>query len=45
MDIRLTTTAIALALVAGQAMAQTPAAKPPKWDVSAPPGMTTRERW
>jgi imidazolonepropionase-like amidohydrolase/Tol biopolymer transport system component len=52
MNYRLTT-AIALALMAGQAAAQTPAsppaakageaAKPPKWDVNAPPGMTTRQ--
>jgi imidazolonepropionase-like amidohydrolase/Tol biopolymer transport system component len=43
MVVRLTA-AIALALIAGQASAQAPAAaKPPKWDVNAPPGMTTRE--
>ena len=50
------TSAVALALMAGTALAQTPAsappastptpatpAKPPKWDVTAPPGMTTRQ--
>ncbi len=38
---------LALILLAGSAQAQTPAAttpaKPPKWDVNAPPGMTTRQ--
>ena len=53
MAYRLTATAIALVLMAGQAWAQTPPAtpkaaptadaKPPKWNVNAPPGMTTRE--
>ncbi|THD63846.1 amidohydrolase family protein [Phenylobacterium sp.] len=50
MDYRLTATAIALVLMAGQAGAQTPPAtpkaadaKPAKWNVNAPPGMTTRE--
>jgi imidazolonepropionase-like amidohydrolase/Tol biopolymer transport system component len=55
MDHRLAA-AIALALISGQAVAQTPPApvaekgaeakapaKPPKWDVNAPPGMATRQ--
>ncbi|MBS0333219.1 MAG: hypothetical protein JSS35_10665, partial [Proteobacteria bacterium] len=46
MGYRLTATALALVMMAGQAWAQPPAAapaKPPKWNVNAPPGMTTHE--
>ncbi|WP_426163952.1 amidohydrolase family protein [Sandarakinorhabdus sp. DWP1-3-1] len=35
--------ALALILMATAAAAQTTPAKPPKWDVNAPPGMTTRQ--
>jgi len=53
MDHRLAA-AIALVLISGQAVAQTPASAPaaagaaakpdkPKWDVNAPPGMVTRQ--